>query len=836
MGWYKDPMHTRGHWGYASFLLLVLPFSLLSVTVRAEAPLEVECGFEGYVKADKWFPVRVSPVVGAAALDVYLMERDFGGGSPQVRMRFDGVIGRDGDERGHALCRHSSDSWGTPLIRCEVRRRDGTVTRKDVPIEVLSGNDSLVLVVSDKPEEFNFLGSIEQRDRGVVRVVSCSPADFPSHWQELDAIDVVVLDGPTGHYTAEQKRAVARWVVAGGTVILTDRALRLGRDGGCWGLGPARPPEPEYRQVAGDAFKPLIGKHAAFLDGVRALQVAFAGGTPVLDTADLALLAGRDVGRGRTILFGVDWRDLQLKDRAAFEPVRQALWARVLELRRPTERRELPTSLVFPKEAKVDFLMKPLAAFLIVYVILLGPVNWLVLRALRKLEYSVFTLPAGAVLFAVSAFFIGVSLRTAEPVLHEAEILVPGTDGAAVVSGVGGLLSPDQRAYRVALPAPDAMLDEMHERYASRSRKPRPGDLLTYGFRYGPWISNVRIDTWSMRFFQSESIEELKGGVTAVAVCERDALKGRIESRLPFVLRDAYVMHGWNRVGIGDVAPGTNTEFTLKLALPGREVRQRCPRCHRYHGGVSWFSAEFCKRAPLPENLRDFLEKLNGGPFPAQAFVVGWQDVAGNRLQIDSKPFHGNRQRLCFIPVKLAFDGPDVLVPAGVAASMGSPSAERPLAEGDFAQLPYRMAVWNPDEPVKNESTRRPRSIELVGDESAKGATYDFYLPLHDDALESRLLTVFWDLGEPDPDYPAAECALSAYDWESGSWQELARATEGTHETHVATPGRFVKLPYPVIRMRVAPVKPDKQTRYNLNYLEIAYEGHKRDGSGGNTN
>jgi hypothetical protein len=390
-----------------------------------------------------------------------------------------------------------------------------------------------------------------------------------------------------------------------------------------------------------------------------------------------------------------------------------------------------------------------------------------------------------------------------------------------------GLLSPDRQPYTLRLPDPDAVLDVWRERYGFPERNGGPG-LPVYGVGEGPWIARVRMATWSMRFFQTETVAEVGGRLDARARCGPDHLQGEVTNGLPFALRDAWVMYAWNRVGIGDLPAGARVEFRLPMALPGGEMRVRCPRCGRCHGGMSWYSSEHARRNPIPEELRRFLQHTSGGPYANRAFVVGWQEALGNRVQMDRAPFRSARQRLCFAPVELVFDRPEVFVPAGVAVRMESRSERRPLALGDLAQLRGRLSVLDVDAlEARARGCRSRDPMAERAEERAERDEYEFLLPFDAEGVRTDALTVHWDLGEPDPDYSRTECVLSAYDWEGGTWREAARATEGARQTGLEDPDRFVRRPCPLVRLRIAPETREPRARYSVDSLELTYEGRR---------
>ncbi len=94
-----------------------------------------------------------------------------------------------------------------------------------------------------------------------------------------------------------------------------------------------------------------------------------------------------------------------------------------------------------------------LIVLLIGYIILVGPVNYLVLRWLDRREWAWVTVPALILVFAVGAFGFGSLLRGSDVIVHEVAIVrgAPGTDQAVAQSYLG-VFSPSRASFQVRVP------------------------------------------------------------------------------------------------------------------------------------------------------------------------------------------------------------------------------------------------------------------------------------------------------------------------------------------------------------------------------------------------
>ena len=84
------------------------------------------------------------------------------------------------------------------------------------------------------------------------------------------------------------------------------------------------------------------------------------------------------------------------------------------------------------------------------YILLIGPVNYIVLRRLDRREWAWVTMPLLIVVFAVGAYGFGAALRGSNVIINEVAIVrgAPGaTDGAAQV--YLGVFSPSRETYQL---------------------------------------------------------------------------------------------------------------------------------------------------------------------------------------------------------------------------------------------------------------------------------------------------------------------------------------------------------------------------------------------------
>ncbi len=92
----------------------------------------------------------------------------------------------------------------------------------------------------------------------------------------------------------------------------------------------------------------------------------------------------------------------------------------------------------------------PLIGFLAIYIVLIGPLNYLVLNRINKREWAWFTIPTFILIFSVLSYLVGFNLRGNEATLNRLAVVQTWNDSArAQVDELVGLLSPRRSQYSI---------------------------------------------------------------------------------------------------------------------------------------------------------------------------------------------------------------------------------------------------------------------------------------------------------------------------------------------------------------------------------------------------
>ena len=300
------------------------------------------------------------------------------------------------------------------------------------------------------------------------------PDQLPDRWFGYESLHALVwLDADAGEMRdGSQVEALRQWVGAGGHLMIA-RGESVGFKGTF--LEKVAPvivrgvlPHEAWEDLGALAGTPGPSGKGSILQA-RPRK----GATVLVGDDERALIVQADYGLGRVTF-------------AAFDPFTQPFanwdgappfWQRVLNIRPPPKRENArqeaywggdlgsavggaPVTALLGVHGDIPLPSLGWAFFLVfVYVILVGPVDFLVLRRLRKMELTWITFPACVLLFSAIALLSGSTIARHPAQLRET-IVIDSIPDADLVRGwsLGSIVSPTANSFTVKAARPNAHL------------------------------------------------------------------------------------------------------------------------------------------------------------------------------------------------------------------------------------------------------------------------------------------------------------------------------------------------------------------------------------------
>ncbi len=344
------------------------------------------------------------------------------------------------------------------------RETNGTVEAV-VETRVLEQSSSQIAVVGDGAGNLRPQLSIGA-GLGQPAPISLTVADLPERPEPLDGIAAIVWADDSSTLTEDQRRSLERWVGEGGSLVAIGGPDWQARLGGLTDLLPLagisavdEVPQAALAAWAGSVEPPVATASVSsgtIRDDARVL----------IRSADGTILASmRNVGAGRVILLGTD---VASAEHRAWDGATR-LWARLLPSNAMLEQwfggfpaaEEMQNSMQNALGNLPSLEVPPaelLLAVIVGYILLIGPISYIVLRRLDRRELAWITAPVLIVVFSASSFGIGNAMKGTSVILNRISVLrTSGLDGTATAETYAGIFSPDRSTYDVTAEA-DALM------------------------------------------------------------------------------------------------------------------------------------------------------------------------------------------------------------------------------------------------------------------------------------------------------------------------------------------------------------------------------------------
>ncbi len=406
--------------------------------------------------------------------------------------------------------------------------------------------------------------------------------DPAQDWWAYEPVSVLILASPTRALSARQRDAIEGFLRAGGTLVLCEAEMA----------------DPDFLSAYRDAppDKPrLVGK--GYL--VRVPSVA---------SPDLKHFEGWAKGRAVDGAMGYFPSNVYLGDTERYL------------------RQRLGTSFDFPR-------LGALVLWLAVYIAVVGPMNFILLRKARRREMGWITVPVLSLLFASALYAWSAAKRPKDVGLDQIGLYFTDDQSAmAYGSALIRVSSPDRERFRV-LVSGDAVLYDAGTRPPEQlsdvfdSERQHEPETIRMGAGYEMDISLYR---WSFRDLRFETVMRLAGPVRADEKELRNQT-GKAFREALYVTPDAVYF-------LGPMAAGASVALASVRHEPLASVAGRVKSAYPHDfggygdGKDTWMD---------PETAKKELEGLRRNRFSLVELIRGWPKDGGKAFEQRSAIFFG---------------------------------------------------------------------------------------------------------------------------------------------------------------------------------------------------
>ncbi|GIV87560.1 MAG: hypothetical protein KatS3mg055_0078 [Chloroflexus sp.] len=388
-----------------------------------------------------------------------------------------------------------------------------------------------------------------------ITTVPLTLGDIPADGLGLSPFDALIFtDVAADELRSDQREAVRAWVLRGGTLVIN----------GDSGLAHTLAILPDdVVPVTLDGFvSPLADPP---LRPLRLIPRTFAVDQPFmvpLPKLPDGLAWGRWYGDGQSIVLGFDLATPELVNWSGW----RALWQVLLP---PSQ--FVPPNLVSITKLYSTFLEENLASALMslpafdlpslnlivillgCYVVVVGPVTYLVLRRFDRLALGWVVVPVVTLIFAVIAYSVGYTLRGGDVIISQLSLINTYTAPIVRERSFVGIFSPDRSTYRLRSTDGGVLTRPI------RVQGPWSSEVLANG-RYLQGISDavvegLEVPQWSLQAVATDRVITADV-LEAQLIVNGDEVQGEVVNRGGRTLEDVVVVYGDLISRLGSLAPG----------------------------------------------------------------------------------------------------------------------------------------------------------------------------------------------------------------------------------------------------------------------------------------
>lgn len=768
---------------FATFLFLFLLLLAIANPTHAQTSgisLSAAAGYDGFYSRQAWTPVFVTVANNGPAIEGEI-RITLGSVAAGNQLIYNAPLSLPTQSNKRLTLYVSIDSIVTSLaVELLDENQSPLAETRTNSLDSLDADDLFYGVVSSDPAEFSLLenvtGSRRQAAVGFLDI-----ADLPEVAAAWNTLHVLIFDDvDTGQLTADQQQALRGWVNTGGQLVITGGAGWQKTAVSFTDLLPVTitgsqsvPDLPTLSTYASLPFR----DPGPYLVATSSLK----SGELLLHQDGLPLLARQPLGRGSVYFLALDPKAAPLVDWDGSEQV----WAEVA-IRAPI----LPSWATGAKNsyaagsavASFPSLALPstasLVLFLVVYIVAVGPANYLVLKRLNRRELAWITIPAIILVFSTATYLTGFQLKGNTTIINQMSIAF-GQAGAEQlrVQTLFGIYSPRRTTYDLILPATVAA--RPFNRDAGTLSGNNGADAVSRGNEL--IISGVVVDVGDTGTFVAESYQPAPN-ITGRAVLSLNNSSTQVEITIQnnsdITLEQATLLIGFTAIPLQTLTPGESTTQTHILGLTGLSTTSSGVPSYTYTTGSGstplmthadtilgtsdyYNDREAYPRWQLLQAMEDNSYGSTGASFVLPENVVtlvGWSEVAQVETAVNRDEYTSTSTTLYLLEIPITQN----------------------IVSGSNISVPVSMLNWQ----VLNNSGVYQPSIQNLYLYGNSWIEFEFTPWADFQNLQANNLSLLI----ADPGYGGSLPQVELWNWQTEEWVELDNPQWGNNEVSEFAP------------------------------------------------
>lgn len=547
----------------ASSMLLVLGLVLGPLAISARAATAVQMSarvlLQGHARVGSWMAIEVDLANDGPAVKG---EIQLAGGA-SGRTRFSVPVDLPTNSRQSYVLHAQPPAFGRS-VKLELVAGGSTIDSTDVTFQIHDATQLVVGVIAEQPQGIIAELNLDPNQAGLApAILALGIGDLPDRLEAWGTLDRLIWqDVDSNQLTSEQLAALRGWIAGGGRLVIAGGTAGIGTYSGFPDdLLPYRPTA--TLDVAPASLTGIIGELPANASDLPAQGGTLRTGRSLATSGDRVIAAEMDYGSGSVTVLGFDPATSWL---AATRDI-DAMWRRLMPQRSaggPVVSSD-DSQIVNAVNQLASLALPPIGGLLLLiggYILLIGPINYLVLRRLDRRELAWITMPILIGVFAVGSYAFGTTLRGTDLIVNEVAVVrgAPGaTEGAAQV--YVGVYSPVRSTYQLEFHG-GALLAAPSSGDFAGNGDPNALDIVQGD---PALVRDLTVGYSSLRTVRADAPATVP--LVTAAITFRDGLVGgTVTNASSITLEKVAIVLGGSVAVIGDMEPGSTRQVSLRPA------------------------------------------------------------------------------------------------------------------------------------------------------------------------------------------------------------------------------------------------------------------------------
>lgn len=559
--------------------MLMMSFLLPSTQAQAAAPLEVKAtaGISGKAKYQSVVPLQVTVKNNGAdfsgdmainssnsyeAASALVVPIDIAAGEEKTfTFYLDGLA-----DNGYS----DADLFAFYEGNIEKGKKIAYKGTKRLQSNFLDPTSTFVYTLTDKSDRLSALlrlsSFVPQNNVEIFNINQLKDYTFPEDEQGLAMANVIVIDEVAiADLAQKQQAALLKWVQEGGTLLLgatdqVDATAGVFKDYLPMSLSQ------EMTSISAETLTKLSG------GGIFTQPISIHTATnheeslPVLTENNVVLASKKKIGSGEIIQTAFSLGDQPLASMDGYA----ALLAKIIDIQSISQQGMMSQGQspldqisyelrnineLFPSfEVSVSYML----IVIILYIIIIGPVLYFVLKKVDKREHAWWIIPVFSIVLSIGLFIVGAKDRIVQPQVQQSAFYKVNEDSSlngyyveSILTNRSGdfIVNTDKNTTAVAMRNYNnftGSVGDLHE--SSYIKENANGSTLTLR----------DLNYWSVQSFGGKTSAQNIGKMDVDITLKNEKLTGTIKNNFPFELKDVTLISGVKEVKLGDIkANGT---------------------------------------------------------------------------------------------------------------------------------------------------------------------------------------------------------------------------------------------------------------------------------------